>query len=231
MIDKGQWWEFGLDIGVTPLLFKRCVIFNDHRESGPWFNISSKIQCFLTVQCTRHYTGVLGTTQTTGWAPPAGLTNTSSNSNLVFPRGLPSRYWPGSTLLSSSGWPVLGCRVIWLWLCYKKWEQRYILQIWFIFRSAIFRTVTRSLRDADGGKHFLIRSSKTPQSGSIIFRYGNHAGHVRCSTSLLCSSNHSSKIGVLVNYHPDTQHHLQGTMFEPLGAHGPTEWFGSPWPI
>ncbi len=114
MIDKGQWWEFGQDTGVTPVLFKRCVIFNDHRESGPRFNVSSKRRCFLTVQCTRHYTGVLGPTQTTGWAPPAGLTNTSSNTNLVFPGGLPFRYWPGSTLLSSSGWPVLGCMVIWL---------------------------------------------------------------------------------------------------------------------
>ncbi len=34
--------------------------------------------------------------------------------NLVFPGGLPSRYWPGSALLSFSGQPVLGCRVIWL---------------------------------------------------------------------------------------------------------------------
>ncbi len=109
-------------------------IFNDHRESGPWFNISSKIQCFLTVQCTRHYTGVLGTTQTTGWAPPAGFTNTSSNSNLVFPRGLPSRYWPGSTLLSSSGWPVLGCRVIWLWLCYKKMRTKIHITNLFYFQ-------------------------------------------------------------------------------------------------
>ncbi len=47
-------------------------------------------------------------------APPASLTNTSSNSNIVFPGGLPSRYWPDSTLLSFSGQPVLGCRVIWL---------------------------------------------------------------------------------------------------------------------
>ncbi len=31
----------------------------------------------------------LGPTQTTGWAPPAGLTNTSTNSNLVFPRRSP----------------------------------------------------------------------------------------------------------------------------------------------
>jgi len=31
---------------------------------------------------------------------------------------------------------------------------------------------------------------------------------------------------VLVHYHADT---WQGTMFPPLGAHGFTEWFGSPW--
>ncbi len=43
-----------------------------------------------------------------------GLHPYSSSSNLVFPGGLPSRYWPGSALLSFSGQPVLGCRVIWL---------------------------------------------------------------------------------------------------------------------
>ncbi len=32
---------------------------------------------------SRHSTGALGPTQTAGSAPPAGLTNTSSNSNLV----------------------------------------------------------------------------------------------------------------------------------------------------
>ncbi len=48
----------------------------------------------------RHYTGTLGPTQTTGWAPPAGLTNTSSSSNLVFPGGLPSRYWPAQPCLA-----------------------------------------------------------------------------------------------------------------------------------
>ncbi len=40
-------------------------------------------------------------TQTTGWAPPAGLSNTSSSSNLVFPGGLPSRYWPAQPYLAS----------------------------------------------------------------------------------------------------------------------------------
>ncbi len=43
----------------------------------------------------------------------AGLTNTSSNSNLVFPRS-PIQVLTSSTLLSFSGLPVLGCRVIWL---------------------------------------------------------------------------------------------------------------------
>ncbi len=26
MIDKGQWWEFGRDTGVTPLLFTRSAV-------------------------------------------------------------------------------------------------------------------------------------------------------------------------------------------------------------
>ncbi len=26
MIDKGQWWEFGQDTGVTPLLFTRSTM-------------------------------------------------------------------------------------------------------------------------------------------------------------------------------------------------------------
>ncbi len=43
--------EFGLDAGITPLLFFKGHpgIFNDHRESGPRFNISSERWCFLTV--------------------------------------------------------------------------------------------------------------------------------------------------------------------------------------
>ncbi len=36
--------------GYTPTLYENCdEIFNDHRESGPWFNISSERRCFLTV--------------------------------------------------------------------------------------------------------------------------------------------------------------------------------------
>ncbi len=100
--------------GYTPTLYEKCHgIFNDHRESRPRFNVSSEGRCFghYTVVCS-HYTGAFGPTQTAGWAPPAGPTNTSSNSNLVFPGGLPSRCWLGSTLLSFSGQPVLGCRVI-----------------------------------------------------------------------------------------------------------------------
>ncbi len=82
-------------------------------ESGPQFNISSKGQFLFSVWCPHHYTGALGPTQTAGWAH-SGLSNTSFSSNLVFSGGLPSRYWPGSTLLSFSGQPVLGYRVIWL---------------------------------------------------------------------------------------------------------------------
>ncbi len=89
--------------GLQPLLFyEKCHgIFNDHRESGPRFNVSSK--SVLTLQCPRHNTGALGLTQTTGLAPPAGLTNTSSSSNLLFSGGLPSRYWPAQPCLASVG--------------------------------------------------------------------------------------------------------------------------------
>ncbi len=46
MIDKGQWWEFGQDT----TLYEKChEIFNDHRESGSRFNVSSEGRCFLTV--------------------------------------------------------------------------------------------------------------------------------------------------------------------------------------
>ncbi len=90
--------------GYTTTLYEKCHgIFNDHRKSRPRFNFSADRQCFLTEYCPRHYTGVLGPTQTTGWAPPAGLTNTSSSSNLVFPGGLPSRNWPAQPCLASVG--------------------------------------------------------------------------------------------------------------------------------
>ncbi len=94
--------------GLHPTLYEKCHgIFNDHRESGPRFNVSSEKRCLLTVVSPSPY-WALGPTLTTGWAPPAGLTNTSSSSNLVFSGGLPSRYWPGSALLSFSGQTVLG---------------------------------------------------------------------------------------------------------------------------
>ncbi len=42
--------EFDQDTRVTPLLFfeGHRGIFNDHRESGPRFNVSSERQCLLT---------------------------------------------------------------------------------------------------------------------------------------------------------------------------------------
>ncbi len=66
---------------------------------------------------------VLGPTQTAGWAPPAGLTNTSSSSNLVFIGGLPSRYWPAQPCLASVGnrsWNrvLYGCYKLYRWIIY-----------------------------------------------------------------------------------------------------------------
>ncbi len=46
---RGQWGNLARDAGVTHLLFfeGHPGIFNDHRESGPWFIVSSKGWCFL----------------------------------------------------------------------------------------------------------------------------------------------------------------------------------------
>ncbi len=88
--------------GYTSTLYEKCHgVYNDHRESGPRFNVSSEGQCFWQYY-PHHYTGALGPTQTTGWAPPAGLTNTSSSRNLVFP-GVSVQVLTSSTLLSFSG--------------------------------------------------------------------------------------------------------------------------------
>ncbi len=42
---RGQWWEFGQDTGVTPLVFTRSakVIFNKHRESAPRLTSHPKV--------------------------------------------------------------------------------------------------------------------------------------------------------------------------------------------
>ncbi len=60
--------KLGQDAEVTHLLFfeGHPGIFNDHRESGARFNVSSERRCLLTVQCPCHYTGALGPTQITG---------------------------------------------------------------------------------------------------------------------------------------------------------------------
>ncbi len=52
--------KFGQDAGVTPLLFfeGHPGIFNDHRESGPRFNISSEGRCFLQYSVPALYWGI-----------------------------------------------------------------------------------------------------------------------------------------------------------------------------
>ncbi len=117
IIDTGQWWEFGQSTGVTPLLFTRSamgfLMTTECQDLGLTFH--PKEGAFYSIVSPSLYWGVrIHTDHRVSTQHPAGLTNTSSNSNLVFPGGLPSRYWPDSTLLSFSGQPVLGCRVIWL---------------------------------------------------------------------------------------------------------------------
>ncbi len=47
---RGVTPEFGQDTGLHPYSLREVAwIFNDHRESGPRFNVSSERRCFLTV--------------------------------------------------------------------------------------------------------------------------------------------------------------------------------------
>ncbi len=49
MMDRGQWANLARTPGLHLLFFKgHHGIYNDHRESGPQFNVSSEKQCFLT---------------------------------------------------------------------------------------------------------------------------------------------------------------------------------------
>ncbi len=93
--------KFGQHAGVIPLhllVEEHPGIFND---TGPRF-VSSERRWFLkysvpiTTQGFRTHTEHRVT-------PPAGITNTSSSSNLVFSGGLPSRYWPAQPCLASVG--------------------------------------------------------------------------------------------------------------------------------
>ncbi len=74
MIDKGQWREFVQDTGVTPLLFyEKChgiLMTTESQDLG--LTSHPKDGAFLQYSVPVDYTGALGPTQTTGWAPPAG---------------------------------------------------------------------------------------------------------------------------------------------------------------
>ncbi len=96
--------EFGQDAGVTPLLFSKDILGFLMTTESQDLGLTShpKDGAFYSVVSPSLYWGV-GPTQTAGWAPPVGLTNTSSSSNLVFPGGLPSRYWPAQPCLASVG--------------------------------------------------------------------------------------------------------------------------------
>ncbi len=64
MIDKDQWRECGGNLartpGYTPTLYDECHgIFNDYRESGPRFNVSSERRCsFDSIVSPSLYWGV-----------------------------------------------------------------------------------------------------------------------------------------------------------------------------
>ncbi len=48
---RGQWGSLARMLGSHPYSFSKDILgfFNDHRESGPRFNVSSEGRCLLTV--------------------------------------------------------------------------------------------------------------------------------------------------------------------------------------
>ncbi len=118
--------------GLHPYSFTRSAMGFLMTTESQNLSLTSHLKdgAFFDSIVSPSFTGELGPTKTAGWAPPAGLTNTSSSSNLVFPGCLQSRYWPGSTLLSFSGEPVLGCRVIWLAAWKRNLMAKNSLRIW-----------------------------------------------------------------------------------------------------
>ncbi len=54
MIDKGQWWEFGQDTGVTPLLFTRSAVgFLMTTESQAYLKKTRRQEAHTVKQCAR----------------------------------------------------------------------------------------------------------------------------------------------------------------------------------
>ncbi len=71
--------------GYAPTLYEKChgifLMTTESQDLG--LTSHPKDGAFWQYSVPVTIPGALGPTQTTGWAPPAGLTNTSSNSNLV----------------------------------------------------------------------------------------------------------------------------------------------------
>ncbi len=113
--------DFGQDAGVTPYCFSKDILgfFNDHRESGPQFNVSSEERCFLTVPSlfwgARTYTWAQGEHPLLALLTP--LPSASKFSQEVFHPGT----YQAQPCLAFSGRPVLAYRVIWL---PAKWHTR-----------------------------------------------------------------------------------------------------------
>ncbi len=115
MIDKGQWREFVQDTRVTPLLFTRSAMaflmttesqdlgLTSHPKDGAFWQYRVPVTIL-----GRYYPHRLQG----GHPPLASLTPLPA---VVFPGGLPSRYWPAQPCIASVGnqsWAAewYGCR-------------------------------------------------------------------------------------------------------------------------
>ncbi len=107
MIRRPWWseangWYLARMPGLHPYSFSKDILgfLMTTENQDLWFNISSKDGDFYSI-VSLHW----GVRTHTDYrvSTPAGLTNTSSSRNLVFPGGLPSRSWPAQPCLASVG--------------------------------------------------------------------------------------------------------------------------------
>ncbi len=112
-------------------------IFNDHRESGRRFNVSSERQCFLTVVSPSQYWGVRRTHTDHRVSTPCWPHQHLFQQQPSFYQRSPIQV----LIRLNPAWPVLGCRVIWLWRQFWSIELMQIKVFIYFKKVLLMQTV------------------------------------------------------------------------------------------
>jgi hypothetical protein len=104
---EGQIGNLSRIPGLHPYSYDKWHgIFSDHRESGQPFHVPSKKQHLTQGNVPNHCPGV------SFFGPEWTVSPTSPPTPFPATSGLSSKDWPGPTLLSFTGKPAVGCRVV-----------------------------------------------------------------------------------------------------------------------